>query len=253
LLGTKVAGAERAVIESRSNSFARQLFDGLPARYDALAELLSFWQNRRWRGALVDQLAAHAPRCVLDVATGTAGVAMAVARRTDAHVIGLDVTAPMLQRGLTNIARAGLRERVRLIAGTAQKLPFPDATFDAVSFTYLLRYVADPAAILRELARVLTPGGWMVSLEFFVPTMPLWRACWKAYTRWLLPAGGWLSGGSPWRDVGRFLGPNIEDHYRRFPLDWTMNAWRQAAMTNVEARIMSCGAGLVMWGQRSGG
>jgi len=241
------------VINSRSHRFARQLFDGLPARYDTLAELLSFGQNRRWREALVEQLTARRPSCVLDVATGTAGVAIAVARGTEARVVGLDLTEPMLRRGLANITEAGLRDRVRLIAGAAQQLPFPDATFDAISFTYLLRYVADPEATLCELTRVLKPGGWMASLEFFVPTTPLWRACWRVYTRWLLPTGGRLSGGASWRDVGHFLGWSIEDHYRRFPLEWTKRAWHQAALTNVQVRVMSCGSGLVMWGQRSGG
>src|SRR4051794_22165458 len=90
-----------AVRRSRAepNTFARELFDGLPARYDALEELLSFGQNRRWRAAMVDAVADAGPRAVLDVATGTAGVALAVARRTGAEVTGVDLTEQMLRRG----------------------------------------------------------------------------------------------------------------------------------------------------------
>ena len=104
------------------------------------------------------------------------------------------------------------------------------------TFTYLLRYVADPAATLRELARVVKPGGPIASLEFLVPPDPFWRAWWWLYTRLVLPAGGLLTGGTAWYRVGRFLGPNISDHYRRYPLDWTVTAWRDAGIADVGTR-----------------
>jgi demethylmenaquinone methyltransferase/2-methoxy-6-polyprenyl-1,4-benzoquinol methylase len=141
--------------------------------------------------------------------------------------------------------------RVALVAGRAEQLPFPDGYFDALTFTYLLRYVEDPQATLAELARVLKPGGTMASLEFCVPTGPVWRPAWWAYTRIALPAGGLLLGGREWLRVGRFLGPNISGHYRRYPVDWTVRAWEKAGMTDVGARVMSLGGGLVMWGTRA--
>src|SRR5262245_39488841 len=116
------------------------------------------------------------PKRILDVATGTAGVAIAHTRRTDADVVGLDVTESMLQRGRECLTRADVTGRVQLVKGQAERLPFPDDSFDALTFTYLLRYVADPAATLRELARVVKPGGSMASLEFAVPENPFWRA-----------------------------------------------------------------------------
>jgi demethylmenaquinone methyltransferase/2-methoxy-6-polyprenyl-1,4-benzoquinol methylase len=151
------------------------------------------------------------------------------------------------------VARAGLNGRVQLVAGRAEQLPFPDASFDALTFTYLLRYVDDPQATLRELARVVKPGGTVASLEFYLPPSHFWRAWWWLYTRFVLPAGGWLTGGAEWYRVGRFLGPNISGHYKKYPLAWTEDAWRQAGFENVGARIMSLGGGLVMWGTRSGG
>jgi demethylmenaquinone methyltransferase / 2-methoxy-6-polyprenyl-1,4-benzoquinol methylase len=237
---------------SDPNRFARALFTGLPNRYDLLAEVLSLGQNRRWRQAMVDQIVPARPRRLLDVATGTAGVALRLTEQTDAFVTGLDLTEAMLRRGQANVAASAADGRVELLAGRAEELPFPDAAFDAVTFTYLLRYVADPAATLRELTRVLKPGSPMASLDFLVPRHSFWRWSWWLYTRVVLPVAGGV-GGRDWSAVGRFLGPNISAHYRRYPLGWTVQAWRDAGMTDVGVREMSLGGGLVMWGAKSGG
>ncbi len=231
--------------------FARRLFAPLPRRYDLLVDLLSFGQNRRWRGAMVDRIAAAAPTTVLDVATGTAGVALLLTERTAAGVVGLDLTEAMLRQGVERVRGHGRQERVRLLVGRAERLPFPDASFDALTFTYLLRYVADPAATLSELARVVRPGGTVASLEFMVPANPLWRGCWWLYTRLLLPAAGGLFGRG-WFEVGRFLGPSISGHYRRHSLEWHRRAWEAAGIEAVGVRTMSLGGGLVMWGRRAG-
>ena len=234
---------------SDPNRFAQGLFTGLPGRYDLLAEVLSLGQNRRWRRAMVDRVVPAAPQRVLDVATGTAGVALQLARRSTGRIVGLDLTEAMLRRGQENIVRAGAEGRIHLVAGRAEQLPFPDQAFDALTFTYLLRYVADPAATLRELARVVRPGGAVASLEFFVPPQAFWRFWWWLYTRALLPAAGRLAG-RPWFSVGRFLGPNISGHYRRYPLSWTVDAWGEAGFVDVGVRVMSLGGGLVMWGRK---
>jgi demethylmenaquinone methyltransferase/2-methoxy-6-polyprenyl-1,4-benzoquinol methylase len=235
---------------SDPNRFARALFNGLPNRYDMLAEVLSLGQNRRWRRAMVDRIVPARPRRLLDVATGTAGVALRLTEQTDAFVTGLDLTEAMLRRGQANVAASAADGRVELLAGRAEELPFPDAAFDAVTFTYLLRYVADPAATLEELTRVLKPGSPMASLDFLVPRHSFWRWWWWLYTRLVLPVAGSV-GGRDWIAVGRFLGPNISAHYRRYPLGWTVQAWRDAGMTDVGVREMSLGGGLVMWGTKS--
>jgi ubiquinone/menaquinone biosynthesis C-methylase UbiE len=138
------------------NDIARRVFSGLPRHYDALAEALSFGQNRRWRKTMVDQIAAANPATILDVATGTAGVALDLARRTQASITGIDLTESMLQRGREKVAAQGYSQRISLTIGRAEELPFPDSAFGALTFTYLLRYVADPEATLREMGRV--PG-----------------------------------------------------------------------------------------------
>ena len=241
------------------NRFAQGLFTPLPGRYDRLEAVLSLGQNGRWRRAMVDRvaggtggLAGADGALVLDVASGTAGVALQLTGRTGARVVGVDLTEPMLREGQARVAAAGMAPRIALVNGRAEQLPFPDASFDALTFTYLLRYVEDPQATLAELARVVKPGGTMASLEFCVPPGPLWRAAWVGYTRAILPAGGLLLGGGPWLRVGRFLGPNITGHYRRYPVPWTVGAWERAGFTGVGTRLMSLGGGLVMWGQRSG-
>ncbi len=242
---------------SGPNRFARDLFAPLPARYDRLAELLSFGQNGQWRAAMVDRVcgvsgSAQADGVILDVASGTAGVALQLAARSRARVVGVDLTDEMLRQGHRRVAAAGRQDRITLVAGRAEQLPFPDACFDALTFTYLLRYVQDPQATLAELARVLKPGGIMASLEFCVPAGPFWHPAWWAYTRTVLPAGGLLLGGREWFRVGRFLGPNISAHYRRYPVAWTVGAWEKAGLTDVGTRVMSLGGGLVMWGTRAG-
>ena len=232
------------------NRFAQQLFSPLPKRYDKLAEVLSMGQNRRWRRAMVDRIVPASPTLILDVASGTAGVALQLATRTSSDVVGVDLTQNMLARGKENVAEAGMSERISLVAGRAEQLPFPDGTFDALTFTYLLRYVDDPQTTLSELARVVKPGGAISSLEFLLPPSPFWRFWWWLYTRIALPLGGLITGGREWFEVGRFLGPNISQHYRTYPLSWTEEAWRKAGFENVGVRVMSLGGGLVMWGTR---
>jgi demethylmenaquinone methyltransferase / 2-methoxy-6-polyprenyl-1,4-benzoquinol methylase len=233
------------------NRFARQLFDGLPPRYDRLAEVLSMGQNRRWRRAAVSAIVPSAPSSVLDVATGPAGVALQLAERTDAQVTGVDLTEQMLRRGSTNVAERGAGRRVRLLVGRAEQLPFADATFDALTFTYLLRYVSDPEATIAEMVRVVRPGGVIASLEFHVPPGRAWQALWVLYTRVVLPAAGWVAGGREWYEVGRFLGPSISEHYRRYPTQWHVDAWRRCGMEDVQVRLMSLGGGIVMWARKA--
>jgi len=237
-------------VSSAENEFAVKLFRRLPRRYDLLAEVLSFGQNARWRAELVNHVAGHQPQRVLDVATGTAGVAIAIARSTNAHVTGVDVSEEMLEIGHGRVSGAALKGRIDLELGRAEALPFEDGTFDAISFTYVLRYVSDPGATIAELARALRPGGVMAGLDFYVPPSVPARAAWWLYTRAALPAAGLVLGGRAWWDVGRFLGPNISAHYRRWPLQRLVDAWEAAGMEDVEYRHMSLGGGIVMWGTK---
>ena len=228
---------------------ARRLFAGLPGTYDLVAEALSFGQNARWRRFLVARVGPASGGTLLDVATGTAGVGILAASRLGWRVVGVDQSEPMLREGVRRVRAAGLGRRVRLALAEAERLPFPDATFDAVTVTYLLRYVDDPEATLRELVRVLRPGGTLASLEFHVPPHAVARALWVLYTRVGLPVAGRLI--SPaWGEVGTFLGPSISGYVDAHPLGRQLELWRRAGIAGPRARLMSLGGGAVVWGAR---
>jgi demethylmenaquinone methyltransferase / 2-methoxy-6-polyprenyl-1,4-benzoquinol methylase len=221
---------------------AIELFAPLGPRYDRLGALLSFGQDPRWRKAMV----SHVPRdggSVLDVATGTGLVAERLLAQGH-RVIGLDQSPDMLA-----VARGRFGDRVELVEASATSIPFPDASFDHLTFTYLLRYVDDPAATLAELARVVRPGGTVANLEFCVPT-GIWRPLWDLYVGVGLPALGRIAS-KGWYDVGRFLGPSIRGFYERWPEPRLLDAWRSAGIADVQARRMSLGGGIVTWGRKA--
>jgi demethylmenaquinone methyltransferase / 2-methoxy-6-polyprenyl-1,4-benzoquinol methylase len=236
---------------SERNRAARELFAPLAETYDRYARLLSFGQDPRWRSFLVSRIEAGPGDTVLDVASGTAAVAIELARRHGCKVVGVDQSPEMLDAGRARVAAAGLAERIELREGRAEELPFDDAAFAGLTFTYLLRYVDDPAATMRELARVVKPGGRIAMLEFSVPSRALPRAAWEAYVRAGLPvAGRAVSPG--WAEVGDFLGPSIRDFWRRFPPERLRGIWEGAGIEGVQARLQSLGGGVVMWGARGG-
>ncbi len=221
------------------NAVALRLFGPIARDYERWATVLSFGQDPRWRQAMVEGLELRAGVRLLDVACGTGSVArLATARGCD--VVALDQSAEMLAK-----ARA---TGLSVVRAPAEHLPFPDASFDALTFTYLLRYVADPAACMRELVRALRPGGRIGMVEFGRPrglTVPLW---WL-YTRFALPAAGALIGHG-WRQVGAFLGPSIDGFHRRFPPRELTALWTGAGLVDVHTERHSLGGGLLMWGRR---
>jgi demethylmenaquinone methyltransferase/2-methoxy-6-polyprenyl-1,4-benzoquinol methylase len=227
---------------------ARELFAPLGPTYDRYARLLSFGQDPRWRSFLVSRIPPEAQR-VLDVACGTAAVAIELARVEPARtVVGVDQSPEMLAAGRERVDRAGLSERIELREARAEALPFADAGFGALTFTYLLRYVDDVPGTLRELVRVVRPGGVVAMLEFGLPSN-VWRPLWELYVRVGLPtAGAVVSSG--WGDVGRFLGPSIRGFYERWPEPRLLDAWREAGVAHLRAKRLSVGGGLVVWGQR---
>ena len=223
---------------------ARTLFAPLGRTYDRYAALLSFGQDPRWRRFLVSRIDAGPRDTVLDVATGTGAVARELLARKRCTVVGLDQSPEMLAE-----ARRRLPASVTLLEGRAEKLPFPDGAFDGLTFTYLLRYVDDPAAVLRELVRVVRPGGTIAGLEFAVPR-GVWRPLWELYVRVGLPvAGRVLSPG--WAEVGDFLGPSIRGFYADYPEERLLELWWNAGVRDVRARRLSLGGGIVTWGRRS--
>jgi demethylmenaquinone methyltransferase / 2-methoxy-6-polyprenyl-1,4-benzoquinol methylase len=235
---------------SARQEHALQLFKDLPKRYDLAGALLSFGQDPRWRRAMVGQVEAGPDDRVLDVATGTGMVAAALVRRYGCSVVGLDQSPEMLAGARAKLdADPRLAERIELVRGEAEALPFGEGEFDHLTFTYLVRYVDDPSVVLRELARVVKPGGRIASLEFMLPPNLPARSLWRLYTRAVMPVLGRLIS-RDWYEVGRFLGPSISDLYARLPLDRQLQLWSAAGIGGVRARVMSFGGGVVIWGTR---
>jgi len=229
---------------------ALDLFAGLPSDYDRMGAILSFGQDPRWRRAMVAAVGPQPGERILDVATGTGLVAFELARVGGCEVVGVDQSEEMLAGARARLASAAsLSDRVTFVRGEAERLPFGDSEFDALTFTYLLRYVDDRQATMRELARVVRPGGRIGMVEFGVPGTALLRGLWRIHTRLGLPLLGRLVS-PPWFEVGRFLGPSIEELHDREPDLAAL--WRGVGIEDVRKRSMSFGAGVVMCGVRRG-
>ena len=217
---------------------ARRIFSGIGATYERAGALLSFGQDARWRARLVTSLGARPEDVVLDVATGTGLVARAVTERYGCEVVGLDRSADMLSVAAT---RDG---HIRLVRARAESLPFADEAFDHLTFTYLMRYVDDPAATMRELARVVRPGGRIVALDFGLPANPMLRVLWRVYTTVGLPIVG-RAISQQWSSVGAFLRGSIERFDREHGADAARD-WTSAGLNDIRVERMSFGAGVVI-------
>jgi demethylmenaquinone methyltransferase / 2-methoxy-6-polyprenyl-1,4-benzoquinol methylase len=232
---------------SERTRLARSIFAGIAPQYSRVGALMSLGQDGLWRRTMVSNVGGGPGSLVLDVASGTGLVARELAGRRRFRVVSLDPSEPMLRAGLPANERAGLTSQILPVLGQAERLPFDEGAFEAVTFTYLLRYIDDPGSTLRELARVLRPGGTLSCLEFHVPEQPFLRAGWQLYTRTALPLIGAMV--SPaWRRTGSFLGPNIRAFYEGAPLPEQIRWWQEAGMKHVRSRVMSLGAGIVIWG-----
>jgi demethylmenaquinone methyltransferase/2-methoxy-6-polyprenyl-1,4-benzoquinol methylase len=196
-------------------------------------------QDGRWRDALVDGVDLQPGSRVLDVAAGTGSITRLLEKR-GFEVTSLDQSPEMLERAVEQGARG--------VCATAERLPFPDSSFDGVTFGYLLRYVDSVDGCLQELVRVTRPGGALGMVEFGRP-VGVWRPAWWLYTRTVLPlAGAVLRSG--WGRVGRFLGPSIDRFATEHPPEELATRWRRSGMDQVRVRRMSLGGGLVMWGRK---
>ena len=216
------------------------LFAPIAENYERWSALLSLGQDPRWRAEMVSRLDLSPNARVLDVAAGT-GLITRLLQARGHEVVSLDLSTEMLSVARRNGATA--------VLATAEALPFPDGSFDALTFGYLLRYVSDPPAAMSELARVLRPGGAIGMVEFGRPR-GAWGPGWWLYTRLGLPIAGLLAGPG-WSRVGAFLGPSIGAFYRRFPDAALIALWNSAGFADVQLARRSLEGGLLMWARRS--
>ena len=209
---------------NRNPGALRKLFTVVAGRYDFLNHLLSLGLDFVWRRQAVAalRLKGGAP-LVLDMACGTADIALAVARRFPrARVVAEDFTPAMLERGAEKIRRHGLRARIFPVLASCEAIPHPDQTFDAAIIAFGIRNVENRPKGLSELVRVLKPGGRLVVLEFSPAVLPGWRLLCRFYCRHVLPL---VAGRFSSPQAYRYLARSIEE----FPDDARFRALMRAA------------------------
>ncbi|MGC4088459.1 MAG: bifunctional demethylmenaquinone methyltransferase/2-methoxy-6-polyprenyl-1,4-benzoquinol methylase UbiE [Polyangiaceae bacterium] len=191
----------------RAQDGSGAMFDAIAARYDFVNRVLSMGIDQRWRKATARALNLPANARVLDLATGTGDLAVMVARNHgDCRVTGSDPSPRMLEIGREKVARLGLGERIELVEGDAQALPFDDDSFDGVCIAFGIRNVPDRAKALREMARVTRPGGRIAILELSEPEGGLLAPIARFHVHTVVPAlGAWLSGAHEYRYLQRSI------------------------------------------------
>lgn len=172
-----------------------EMFDNIARRYDFLNRLLSLGIDKSWRKKAINQLQDLQPKYILDVATGTADVALETARRLHPDkIIGLDISAEMLHIGQEKIAKQGMSKVIELVQGDSENLPFADNTFDAITVAFGVRNFENLEKGLSEMNRVLKQGGKLVILEFSKPHTFPFKQLFQFYFRNILPiVGKWTS------------------------------------------------------------
>ncbi len=223
------------------------MFDRIAHRYDLLNRLLSMGTDKGWRKTMRQYLPGSGPLRLLDLATGTADV-MLFLERTSGRIgsgVGLDLSAGMLSYGCVKIRRRRLQDKLRLVRGDATKLGMADAAFDAATFSFGIRNVLDVPAALREMLRVLKPGGRALILEFSIPASPLVRIPYLFYFRNILPLiGGMVSGDT---QAYRYLNKTVET----FPYgEAFLSLMRDAGYVNTRAIPLSFGIATLYLGDR---
>ena len=224
------------IVDDRGVAVER-MFSAIAPRYDFLNRLLSAGRDRAWRREAVAATALPREGSLLDVCTGTADMALEAARQfPDARIVGVDFSRPMIALGAAKIERARLTDRVRLEVAPAEALPFPDDSFDAATVAFGLRNVPDRQRGLREMRRVLKPGGRAVILEFTTPPGALLRRVYLWYFHRVLPRIGRLVSGHP--SAYSYLPASVAD----FPSPEGLAAWmRDAGFHDVSYRLLTGG------------
>jgi demethylmenaquinone methyltransferase/2-methoxy-6-polyprenyl-1,4-benzoquinol methylase len=233
------------------------MFDDLAPRYDFLNHLLSLNSDKRWRRAVVRRIVRRRPATVLDVATGTGDLAIALRRQTAAAVTGVDISEGMLAVARRKTAAAARRRPssqpgapppVDYRCAAAEALPFPDGSFDAVTVAFGVRNFDNLDAGLREIGRVLKPAGVAAILEFSTPTAFLLKQAYRFYFHRILPAIGRLA--SKHRSAYRYLPASVD----AFPSgDAFVTHLQQAGFINLRRRRLSWGIATIYEGEKRDG
>jgi demethylmenaquinone methyltransferase/2-methoxy-6-polyprenyl-1,4-benzoquinol methylase len=230
---------------AKSESY--RIFDAIAGRYDIINTVLSGGLHRLWRRAIRRALPTRARMKILDLATGTADVALELVKHPEVEAVtGLDLSVGMISLGREKVAARGLGQRIQLEVGDAQRLPYAAESFDAVTMSFGIRNVPDVEACLREIHRVLKPGGRGLILEFALPSSAVIRAGHLFYLRRILPhIGRMLSGHAT---AYSYLNQTIEE----FPYGSAfVTLMRKAGFKQAGFHSLSLGIVNLYWGDKS--
>lgn len=169
-----------------------QMFDTISGNYDGLNRVISMGIDVKWRKKVVALVAAQKPETVLDIATGTGDLAILMTKTSATKIIGLDLSVGMLEVGKKKIAEKGLSDKIEMVVGDSENIPYPDNYFDAITVSFGIRNFETLEKGLAEIYRVLKPGGLFVILETSVPTKFPFRQGYGFYTKFILPLIGKL-------------------------------------------------------------
>jgi demethylmenaquinone methyltransferase/2-methoxy-6-polyprenyl-1,4-benzoquinol methylase len=233
------------IVDERGVGVER-MFSAIAPRYDFLNRLLSAGRDRYWRREAIGATALPPNGHLLDICTGTADMALEAARQfPDARIVGVDFSRPMIALGVSKIERAGLSNRISLQVAPAEALPFPDHSFDATTVAFGLRNIPDRLRGLREMCRILRPGGRAVVLEFTTPPGRLFRGVYLWYFHRVLPWVGRVVSGHA--SAYSYLPASVTD----FPTPDGLSDWiRDAGFHQVSYRLLTGGIVAIHVGRR---
>jgi len=233
------------IVEGKKPHIER-MFNSIAPRYDVLNRMLSGGVDQQWRRVVMKEVLDSQPQRLLDVATGTADLALMAARKGVPQVIGVDIADQMLEVGRRKVSKADLDRRVELLNGDAEKLPFSDRQFDVATVAFGVRNFEDLAAGLHQIHRVLRPGGKLIVLEFSRPRVFPVKQLYAFYNRFILPAVGRLVSG----DSGAYT--YLPESIAVFPEgDEFLNWMEEAGFTQRKARRLTFGIASVYVGHRA--
>ncbi|MFZ4563539.1 MAG: bifunctional demethylmenaquinone methyltransferase/2-methoxy-6-polyprenyl-1,4-benzoquinol methylase UbiE [Bacteroidales bacterium] len=184
------------MIEVSKKEAVRVMFDDISPKYDFLNHFLSFGIDYGWRKTLVSILKTYHPNSVLDVATGTGDLAIAIEQIKPQKIVGIDISEKMLEIGRQKINQKGLNQVITLRRADAEKIPFSDNTFEAITVAFGVRNFENLELGLKEMKRVLRPGGVMLILEFSHPSSFPMKQLYRIYSRFVIPVMGRIISGN---------------------------------------------------------